>query len=68
MNLKLQETENAICCFCGQGLNIISSIQISFWRATDPMEVQGLYSHPKCFDKTLHKCVPRILVDENDKD
>ena len=66
MNLEMRETEDVICCFCGQGLTIINSIHISFWREIDPIEVQGLYSHPKCFDKTLHKSVPRILVDKKD--
>ena len=64
----MQENENVICCFCGQGLTLESSIQIAFWWTKEPTETQGLYSHPKCFDKTLHSSVPRNLSEEDDNE
>jgi len=64
--MKTEEIKEVICCFCGEGLGINSSIQISFWRTTEPIEVQGLFSHSNCFDEKLHKSIPRNLTEEND--
>jgi len=66
INLAMSETDELICCFCGESLSFKQSIQISFWKTTEPTEMQGIFSHPECFDKTLHICVPRILIDENE--
>ena len=62
----MDETDELICCFSGESLALKESIQISFWNTKEPIETQGLFSHPKCFDKTLHICVPRIFLEENE--
>ena len=68
INLTMNNNDELICCFCGESLALKKSVQISFWKTSDPTETQGLFSHPICFDKTLHTSVPRILIDETEDD
>ena len=49
----MQENENVICCFCGQGLTLESSIQIAFGWTKEPIETQGLC---EAGTKLVHTC------------
>lgn len=57
-----QEVENVVCGFCGQSLGKNLSVEISFSLVIEPEEVQTIFAHPSCFDKTLHASIPRILI------
>lgn len=54
------ENPNVVCCFCGQSLQFKTVIQVSIRLTTVSDEAQGLYAHPDCLDKFLHKSVPRL--------
>ena len=60
------EDLNVLCCFCGQGLLYQDAVQISVCLTSNIEEVQGLYAHPTCFDKTLYESVPRLLDNSTD--
>jgi len=55
------EDLNVSCCFCGQGLLYKDAVEIGVCLTSNNEEVQGLYAHPSCLDKTLHESVPRLL-------
>jgi hypothetical protein len=63
-----QESNNVVCCFCGEGLEINSAVHISFNLPSDPEATQGVFAHPSCFDKILHSSVPRLLDKKEDVD
>lgn len=54
--------ENSIsvmCCFCGDGIEYSTAVQLSIKPRPDTEEEQGFFCHPKCLDKLLHKDIPR---------
>ena len=58
-----------MCCFCGDGIEYASAVQLSMKLNPDSEEEQGFFCHPKCLDKALHISIPRhpdILTNGND--
>jgi hypothetical protein len=54
----------AMCCFCGENLDLDIAIQISIFLSQDSDESQTLFSHKQCLNNTLHKSVimhPNLL-------
>ena len=54
--------ENSIsvmCCFCGDGIEYSSAVQLSMKVSPAAEEEQGFFCHPKCLDKVMHKSIPR---------
>jgi hypothetical protein len=50
---------SVICCFCGDGIEYSSAVQLSMKPSPDSEESQGFYCHPKCLHNVLHKDIPR---------
>ena len=55
------EDPNVSCCFCGHSVLFKEAVQISFCPTSNIEQVQVLYAHPGCLDKTLHASVPRLF-------
>ena len=51
--------EKVACCFCGENLDYIDSVEINFGMISNPEETQTVFGHKKCLDNVLDKSVPR---------
>jgi hypothetical protein len=55
-----------MCCFCGESLVHIDSVEISISMAKSE-EIQSIFAHGKCLKKVLDKNVP-IGIDIDNED
>lgn len=62
----MKNTQNVICCFCGESLVHIDSVEISISMAKSE-EIQSIFAHGKCLKKVLDKNVP-IGIDIDNED
>ena len=63
-----EKNTSVMCCFCGEGLEYSSAVQLSMKLNPDTGEYQGFFCHPKCLDKLLHSSIPRhpdLLTNES---
>jgi len=55
----MDKLEKVVCCFCGENLDYINSVEINIGMTSNPKETQTVYGHKTCLDRVLDKNVPR---------
>jgi hypothetical protein len=59
-----------VCCFCGEIVISKEAVFINVFPSIEIDEEQKLFSHKKCFAKTIHKSIflhPDFFEDEIEK-
>jgi hypothetical protein len=59
-----------VCCFCGETVSSNEAVFINVFPSVEKDEEQKLFSHKKCFVKTIHKSIilhPDFFDDEGEK-
>ena len=59
-----------VCCFCGETVSSNEAVFINIFPSVEIDEEQKLFSHKKCFVKTIHKSIilhPDFFDDEGEK-
>jgi hypothetical protein len=59
-----------VCCFSGETVSSNEAVFINVFPSVEKDEGQKLFSHKKCFVKTIHKSIilhPDFFDDEGEK-